>query len=941
MRLSWNEIRTRAADFAREWADAAYEKGETQSFYNEFFEIFGVRRRTVARYEEHVQRLDNTSGFIDLFWPGVLLVEQKSAGRDLTAAREQAGTYFDALPERERPRFQLLCDFQTFELLDRDEREETRFALADLPQHVEKFGFIIGVQRRTFRDQDPVNIEASELIARLHDALKASGYDGHDLELFLVRTVFCLFADDTGIFEPRDIFLDFIEERTAADGSDLGPWLMRLFQVLDTPPNRRQAKLDEDLARFPHVNGDLFDGTVRIPDFDTEMRRALLDAGQFDWTAISPAIFGALFQSVMEPAARRAQGAHYTTEKNILKVIEPLFLDDLRGEFRRLQARRDGRAVADLRKFRDKLGSLRLFDPACGCGNFLIIAYRELRTLEIDVLREIASRATATQLALAVQSVVEVDQFYGIEIGQFPARIAATALWMMDHIMNNRLSLEFGQTYARIPIEKSPHIRNADALEIDWADVLPPDECSYVFGNPPFGGAKYQSPEQRAQVRRVAALVGRGGTLDYVTAWFICAGDYVRRAQPANGARPPRIGFVATNSITQGEQVAQLWPLLLDHRRLEIAFAHRTFAWGSDARGKAHVHVVIVGLDAADHAPRDRRLFAYEDINGEPLEGRHAVITPYLFDGGALANPHVVVWEESRPINSLPRLVIGSKPIDGGHYILDAPARAELLAVCPEVAPFVRPYVGSWEYLNGGERYILCLHDAPPELLRREPPLRQRVAAVREFRQRSKSAPTRSLAATPTLYHVNVIPDAPFLVVPEVSSERREYVPIGWLEPPVVPSNLVRVLKGATKPTFALLTSAMHMAWLRHIGGRLKSDYRYSIGLVYNTFPLPPGFADADTSALDPLAQAVLDARAAHTGATLADLYDPNLMPPNLRRAHHALDRAVDRLYRRKRFTSERERVEYLFALYERMRAPLAAAAATPGARRRGRRRGA
>ena len=334
MRLSWNEIRTRAANFAREWADAAYEKGETQSFYNEFFEAFGVRRRTVARYEEHVKRLDNTSGFIDLFWPGVLLVEQKSAGRGLTAARDQAGTYFDALPNRDRPRYQLLCDFQTFELLDRDEREETRFTLADLPQHVERFGFIIGVQRRTFRDQDPVNVEASELIGRLHDALKASGYDGHDLERFLVRTVFCLFADDTGIFEPREIFLQFVEERTAADGTDRGPWMARLFQVLNTPPKRRSRALDEDLARFPHVNGDLFAEPLRIPDFDAAMRQALLDAGQFDWTAISPAIFGALFQSVMDRADRRTQGAHYTTEKNILKVIEPLFLDDLRAEFR-------------------------------------------------------------------------------------------------------------------------------------------------------------------------------------------------------------------------------------------------------------------------------------------------------------------------------------------------------------------------------------------------------------------------------------------------------------------------------------------------------------------------------------------------------------------------------------------------------------------------------
>ena len=936
MRLSWNEIRTRAAGFAREWADATYEKGETQSFYNEFFEIFGKRRRDVARYEERVQRLDNTAGYIDLFWPGVLLVEQKSAGRDLTAAREQAGTYFDALTERERPRFQLLCDFQTFELLDRDEREETRFALADLPQQVEKFGFFIGVQRRTFRDQDPVNIEASELIARLHDALKASGYDGRDLELFLVRTVFCLFADDTGIFAPRDIFLDFIEERTAPDGSDLGPWLMRLFQVLDTPPDRRQAKLDEDLTRFPHVNGDLFDGAVRIPDFDAEMRRALLDAGQFDWTAISPAIFGALFQSVMEPAERRAQGAHYTTEKNILKVIEPLFLDDLRAEFRRLQARRDGRAVADLRRFRDKLGSLRLFDPACGCGNFLIIAYRELRTLEIDVLREIASRATAIQLALAVQSVVEVDQFYGIELGEFPARIASTALWMMDHIMNNRLSLEFGQTYARIPIEKSPHIRNADALEVDWADVLRPDECSYVFGNPPFGGAKFQSPEQRAQVRRVAALGGSGGTLDYVTAWFIRAGDYVRQAQSAGAALPPRIGFVATNSITQGEQVAQLWPLLHDRRRLEIAFAHRTFAWGSDARGKAHVHVVIIGLDAAGHAPRDRRLFAYEDINGEPLEGRHAVITPYLVDGSALVNPHLAVREEGRPVNGMRQLITGSKPIDDGHYIFKADERSALLESEPDAAPFLRPFVGAREYLRGGERWILALHDQSPGVLARLPLVRERISAVRAYRRASKSKPTQQLANTPTLYHVNVLPTAPFLVIPQVSSERREYVPIGWLEPPVIPSDKLRLLPNATLADFALLTSAMHMAWMRAVTGRMKSDYMYSVGVVYNTFPLPPGFADADTSALEPLAQAVLDARAAHAGATLAELYDPDLMPPNLRRAHHALDRAVDRLYRRNRFTSERERIEYLFALYERVQAPLAAQAA---GRRRTRRR--
>ena len=936
MRLSWNEIRARAAEFSREWANATYEKGETQSFYNDFFEIFGIRRRTVARYEERVQRLDNTSGFIDLFWPGVLLVEQKSAGRDLTAARDQAGTYFDALPEPDRPRYQLLCDFQTFELLDRDEREETRFALTDLPHHVDKFGFIIGVQRRTFRDQDPVNIKASELIARLHDALGASGYIGHDLELFLVRTVFCLFADDTGIFESRDIFLQFIEERTAPDGADLGPWMARLFQVLNTPPNRRSRALDEDLARFPHVNGELFAEPLRIPDFDAAMRQALLDAGQFDWTAISPAIFGALFQSVMKPADRRAQGAHYTTEKNILKVIEPLFLDDLRAELRRLQARRDGRSMADLWKFRDKLGTLRLFDPACGCGNFLIIAYRELRTLEIDVLREIAFRDSDRQLTIVVLSVVDVDQFYGIEIGEFPARIAATALWMMDHIMNNRLSLEFGQTYARIPIEKSPNIRRADALEIDWAEVLPPDECSYIFGNPPFGGAKIQSPEQRAQVCRVAALGGSGGTLDYVAAWFIRAGDYVRQAQPVSGLPPPRIGFVATNSITQGEQVAQLWPLLLDRRRLEIAFAHRTFAWGSDARGKAHVHVVIIGLDTTEHASRDKRLFSYENVNGEPLEGRHAVLTPYLFDGGALANPHVVVREEGRPINGMPRLKTGVQMIDNGILTFRTAEHEDFVADEPGSRKFFRRYIGGDEYINGFHRWILYLADSTPSDLRNLPRVRERIQRVRQYRASSRRASTVAMSAYPTKIGVDERLSAPFLVLPNTSSERREYIPIGWLTPEVIANQKLRILPGATLADFALLTSAMHMAWMRAVTGRMKSDYMYSVGVVYNTFPLPPAFADADTSELEPLAQAVLDARAANPGATLADLYDPDLMPPPLRRAHQALDRAVDRLYRRKRFTSERERVEYLFGLYERLQVPLAAeAAANPRGKRR------
>ena len=907
MRLSWNEVRVRAASFAKEWRDAAYEKGETQSFYNDFFEVFDVRRRSVARYEEHVGKLDNRSGFIDLFWPGVLIVEQKSAGRDLGKAYGQAGEYFDALPERDRPRYILVSDFQTFELHDMDERETVSFSLAELPGHVEAFGFILGVQRRTFRDQDPVNIQAAELVGHLHDALDAAGYRGHDLERFLVRIVFCLFADDTGIFEPRDIFFDLLDGRTAQDGSDTGSRLADLFQVLDTREEARYATLDEDLARFPYVNGRLFDEPLRIPAFNAAMRTALLDACRFDWSNISPAIFGALFQSVMDPLERRRQGAHYTTEKNILKVIEPLFLEDLRAEFERLKARKDSRRRADLRRFQEKLSRMTFFDPACGCGNFLIIAYRELRELEIEVLKELHRRRERQLDALASElSVVNVDQFHGIEIGEFPVRIAETAMWMMDHIMNNRLSLEFGQTYTRIPLETSPHIVHGDALEMDWDESLPPKACSFVFGNPPFGGAKFQSKAQRAQVRRIADLGGTGGTLDYVTAWFMKAGEY------AHGSRT-RIGFVATNSITQGEQVAQLWPILFDRCGLEIAFAHRTFAWGSDARGQAHVHVVILGLDGREEVPGRKRLFSYPDINGDPEETRHAVLSPYLFDAGGLANPHLTVQEESSPINGMKRLITGTQPLEKGNLTFSSAAKSSFLAREPEAEPYFRPF--------RQDRWILHTADIPPQVLRELPMVRERLHAVRTFRAKSKRIATRRLADFPQSYGVTVVPEAPFLIIPQVSSERREYVPIGWLEPPVIPSEKLRILCDATLGEFALLTSAMHMAWMRTVTGRMKSDYMYSVGVVYNTFPTPTRWANNDK--LESLAQAVLDVRAEFHDATLADLYDPGLMPPSLRRAHRALDRAVDRLYRRMGFASERERAEHLFMLYEKMRAPL------------------
>ncbi|OYU48177.1 MAG: SAM-dependent methyltransferase [Rhizobiales bacterium PAR1] len=938
MRLSWNEIRARAAKFSDDWKEAVYERGETHSFYNDFFEVFGVQRRKVASFEAPIRLLGEKRGFIDLFWKGVLLVEQKSAGRDLKKAKTQALDYFPGLKDAELPRYILLSDFQTFELHDLEEGGgPVAFALPDLHKHIERFTFILGVQKREFKDQDPVNVEAAALMGKLHDALKASGYDGHDLERFLVRLVFCLFADDTGIFDQRGMFLDLITGRTSEDGSDTGQWLHNLFDVLNTPDkpvNKRQKALDEDLAAFPYVNGDLFRERLPTPSFDKAMRALLIEACEFNWDAISPAIFGSLFQSVMNAKERRASGAHYTTEKNILKVIGPLFLDDLKAELEKAKTRRGAGRAQALQAFQAKLAGLTFFDPACGCGNFLIIAYRELRNLEIEVLKtlyaDVFNRPGFTHadrvFNVASLSKIDVSQFYGIEIGEFPARIAEVALWMMDHIMNNRLSLEFGEAYARIPIKASPHIHHADALEKDWATVLAPEKCSYVLGNPPFIGQSFQTPEQRLQMARVIdAKSGRAGSLDYVCAWFLKAGAYVKGGQA-------RICFVSTNSITQGEQVAQLWPLLFDRYGLEIAFAHRTFAWGSDARGVAHVHVVIVGLAKRADEPAIKRLFSYDKGNGEPVESQHGALSPYLVDCSNIPNKHLTILDRRMPLADVPLMRMGSKIVDNGHYLFDDSQKAAFLANEPNAATYFRPVIGSVEFINGISRWILALRDVPPQLLRSMPSVMERISAVKAYRLASRKENTRNLADMPTEFEVTTIPDKPFLAIPKVSSERREYLPIGWISPPTIPSQLVQVIVDAEIYHFGILNSAMHMAWLRHIGGRLKSDYQYSIGIVYNTFPWPEADEKAKAK-IRTLAQAVLDARLAHPGSTLADLYDPDVMPPDLRKAHKALDAAVDRLYRAAPFTSDRERVEHLFGLYEKLSAPVLAAAA-PKAKR-------
>lgn len=621
--LTIAEIRGRARAFVNEWQGETREAAERQSFWNDWFDVFGITRRRLVAFEHHVKKLSGRPGSIVVFWPGKILAEHKSAGEDLDKAMGQADGYLGGLSEAELPRLVVLSDFARFRVRDLDAGEAYEFQLEELPERVELFTYLAGYRPRVFKDQDTVNVEAAELMGRIHDALDASGYGGHHLRVLLVRLLFLLFADDTGVWE-TGLFEEYLEQRTSPDGRDLGMHLGALFQVLDTPEAQRQATLDEGLRAFPYIDGRLFAESIPLAAFDQPTRDRLLEACRFNWSAISPAIFGSMFQSVMNREERRAIGAHYTTEQNILKVIGPLFLDELRAEVEAC-----GMDRGKLSAFGKKLSGLRFFDPACGCGNFLIIAYRELRRLELEVLRrlhELDRRIITGQLAIdaAALSEVDVDQFYGIEIEEFPARIAEVAMYLVDHLANQELSQQFGLYYARFPLQTAAHIHVDNALDLEWNNVLAANECDYLFGNPPFVAKKRRSAEQAADMTRVFAAAKGHGELDYIAAWFDLASRYV-------AGQPTRVAFVATNSLVQGEQMPALWPRLLD-RGMALDFAHRTFKWTSEARGRAVVHVVIVGFSqGGKRSPK--LLYDYETPTSTPHERVVARINAYLAEG--------------------------------------------------------------------------------------------------------------------------------------------------------------------------------------------------------------------------------------------------------------------------------------------------------------------
>jgi hypothetical protein len=912
MPLSWNEIKNRAVHFSKEWENELSEDAEAKTFWDEFFQIFGISRRRIATFETRVTMSDRKNGKIDLLWKGQLLVEHKSAGKDLNRAYQQAIDYFPGLKEHELPGYIVVCNFQKFRLYNLDEGTINEFSLKNLVNNIELFGFIAGYEKHNFKEENPVNIEAAELMGELHDKLKEIGYVGHNLELYLVRLLFCLFADDTGIFE-KGIFLEYLELKTHIDGSDLAYHLSAIFQTLNTPREKRLSNLDESLNVFPYVNGKLFHDIIPIASFDSDMRKTLLSCCSLDWGKISPAIFGSMFQSVMNPKERRHLGAHYTSEKNILKVIKPLFLDQLWEEFEKVKY--DSKKLI---KFHNHISTLRFFDPACGCGNFLVISYRELRLLEIEILKKLfQGQHGIIQHGVETYCKLNVDQFYGVEIEDFPAQIAQVAMWLMDHQMNQQISQEFGEYYVRLPLKKSATIINENALRIDWDLIIEGNDnkepkqrekYNYIYGNPPFIGSKLLNSLQRRDVAIVLKEVDKGKILDYVTGWYIKASEYIKDTKI-------KVAFVSTNSITQGEQVGVLWSKLLKFYKIKIHFAHRTFKWSNEAKGKAAVYCVIIGFGNFD--VKDKSIFKYKDIKGEPYEVKAKNINPYCVDA-----KDIVIQRRTQPICNVNKIAFGNMPLDGGHFLFSDEEKNGFIENEPNAEKWFRPLISAKEYLNNKKRWCLWLEGIEPSELKKMPSVKQRVEAVKNFRLASVAPSTQKHANTPTLFRDRKTPNT-YILIPSTTSENRKYIPLGFFTKESIANNSCHIIPNGSIYNFGVLMSEMHMSWVRYTCGRLENRYRYSKDLVYNNYPWPENPSEKQKAKVEDAANKILNVREEFPENSLADLYDPVLMPPILVKAHQELDKAVDLCYRPQPFTSDTNRIEYLFELYDKYTNPL------------------
>ena len=890
------EQRIAARNFACDWKGRGYEKGESQSFWLSLLRnVFGIEQpEKFISFEEQVH-LDHTS-FIDGTIPATkVLIEQKGLGKDLNKPIkqsdgtllnpfQQAKRYITELPLSQHPRWVVTCNFAEFYVYDmeRPGGEPEKILLADLEREYYRLQFLVDTGSDHLKREMEVSIAAGEIVGLLYDAFLKQYKDPtsentlRSLNILCVRLVFCLYAEDAGIFGKHGMFHDYL---AGYDTRHIRKALIDLFQVLDTVPNERDPYMEPELAAFPYVNGGLFQNEdIEIPMFTDEIRNLLLTKASedFNWSEISPTIFGAVFESTLNPETRRSGGMHYTSIENIHKVIDPLFLDRLKKEFEEIKAIPIQKTQQrKLEEFQKKLGTLTFLDPACGSGNFLTETYLSLRRLENDILRILSGGQMAFGSLEYNPIQVSISQFYGIEINDFAVTVAKTALWIAESQMLKETEDIILMNLDFLPLKTNAYIVEGNALRLDWESVVPKYKLNYIMGNPPFVGYAYQSAAQKDDLQFVETTIGK--SIDYVAGWYFKAAQYMQGTNL-------RMAFVSTNSITQGEQVCAMWRPLYQKYGIHIDFAHRTFRWDSEASLKAHVHCVIVGCSVV---PNNEKKLLYTSDRVQLVDN----INAYLLDA-----PDIFIERQAKPLSNVPEMCKGSQPTDGGNLLLSQEEYQAMIEQEPQAQMFLKPILGAEEFLNGKKRYCLWLKGISPRQLSQMPMVLERVKAVKTFRLASKKAATRKWAELPTLFTEDRQPDDDYIVVPKVSSERRRYVPMGFLTAETICSDLVFMIPGATVYIFGILSSNVHMAWMRAVCGRLEMRYRYSNTVVYNNFPWPNP-TDAQKAKIEQTAQAILDARALYPDSSLADLYDEVAMPPELRRAHQENDRAVMQAY--------------------------------------------
>ena len=888
--------RAAAKQFAADWKGRGDEKQETQAFWMALLQkAFGVEEPDKFIAFEVPVKLSHTS-FIDGYIASTrVLIEQKGQDIDLRKGYkqsdgsllypfQQARRYAGYLPHDQNPRWIVVCNFQELHIHDMNRPNDAPevVALADLEKEYSRLQFLVDTGDENIKKEMEVSLKAGELVGVLYDALLKQYKNPDDpetlksLNALCVRLVFCLYAEDAGIFGGHGKFHNYLQAHKSEDRRAL----INLFRVLDQKPEERDAYMDEDLAAFPYVNGGLFaDENIEIPRLGEEVITLILEKASedFNWSAISPTIFGAVFESTLNPETRRSGGMHYTSIENIHKVIDPLFLNALRAELEEIKGIAvDRTRDAKLRAFQNKLAGLTFLDPACGSGNFLTETYISLRRLENEVLSMLHRGQIILDFGNPIQ--VSIGQFYGIEINDFAVTVAKTALWIAESQMMKETEDVVHMSLDFLPLKSYANIVEGNALRLDWESVVPKAQLNYIMGNPPFIGASMMDDTQKKDAVAVFGKIKLSNSIDYVGAWYHKAAAIMQGTRICSA-------FVSTNSITQGEQVAPLWGKLLNDYNTTIDFAYRTFKWNSETKEKAAVHCVIIGFSCFANTSKK---YIYYD-GAKPQEAQN--ISPYLIDA-----PSILVSSQSAPISDVPSMYLGNKPTDGGNLILSEDERKDIIAREPELEKYIHLYTGSVEYINNKVRYCFWLEGISPAEIRRSKELTQRLDAVRAMRLESSAKPTRQKAETPHLFFFISQPKTPYLLVPSTSSENRRYVPIGFLPPDVIASNSTTIVANATLYHFGVMTSNVHMAWMRTVAGRLKSDYRYSNSVVYNTFPWPDP-TEEQRRKIEQTAQAVLDARSLYATSTLADLYSEVAMPIELRKAHQANDRAVMQAY--------------------------------------------